>query len=47
VIELDEGPRLISNVVDLPASSVDVIDRPVKLTIEIDHERALPRFKLV
>ena len=46
VIELDEGPRLISNVVDLPDSGIDVADRPVSLTIETDHGRALPRFKL-
>jgi uncharacterized protein len=46
VIELDEGPRLISNVVDLPDSGIDVADRPVRLTIETDHGRTLPRFKL-
>jgi uncharacterized OB-fold protein len=46
VIELDEGPRLISNVVDLPDSGIDVADRPVSLTIETDHGRTLPRFKL-
>ncbi len=46
VIELDEGPRLISNVVDLPDSGIDVADRPVGLTIETDHGRTLPRFKL-
>ncbi len=45
LIELDEGPRLISNVVDLPESGVDVIDRPLGLTIENDHGKALPRFK--
>lgn len=46
VVELDEGPRLISNVVDLPDSGIDVVDRPVSLTIETDHGRMLPRFKL-
>ena len=46
VVELDEGPRLISNIVDLPDSSVDVCDRHVTLSIETDHGRSLPRFKL-
>jgi uncharacterized OB-fold protein len=46
VVELDEGPRLITNIVNLPGSQEDVTDRPVSLAIETDHGRALPRFKL-
>jgi uncharacterized OB-fold protein len=46
VVELAEGPRLITNIVNLEGSEEDVIDRPVSLVIETDHERALPRFRL-
>jgi uncharacterized OB-fold protein len=46
VVELEEGPRLITNIVNLPASNEDVTDRPVSLAIERDHGKALPRFKL-
>jgi uncharacterized OB-fold protein len=46
LVELDEGPRLISNVVDFPESGADVIDRTLGLIIENDHGKALPRFKL-
>lgn len=46
VIELEEGPRLISNIVNLPGSEIDVTDWPVSLTIEADQGRTLPRFKL-
>jgi hypothetical protein len=46
VIELAEGPRLITNIVNLEGSEEHVIDRPVSLVIETDHERALPRFRL-
>jgi uncharacterized OB-fold protein len=46
VVELDEGPRLITNIVDLPGADEDPTDRPVSLTIEVDHGKSLPRFKL-
>ncbi len=46
VVELAEGPRLITNIVNLEGSEEDVTDRPVSLVIETDHERALPRFRL-
>jgi uncharacterized protein len=47
VVELTEGPRLITNIVGLENSSRgDMIDRPVSLVIEREHERALPRFRL-
>jgi uncharacterized OB-fold protein len=46
VVELEEGPRLISNIVNLPAADEDPSDRPVRLTIEMDHDKALPRFRL-
>jgi uncharacterized protein len=44
-VRLEEGPQLVTNIVDLP-SDADVLDRPVSLVIERDHERALPRFRL-
>ena len=46
VVELDEGPGLITNVVNLPGPDEDPTDRPVRLTIEVDHGKSLPRFKL-
>jgi uncharacterized OB-fold protein len=46
VVELVEGPRLITNIVNLPGSDQDVTDQPVNLAIETDHGKALPRFKL-
>ena len=42
VVELDEGPRLITNIV--PASSALAIDLPVKLVIERENGFALARF---
>jgi len=43
VVELDEGPRLITNIV--PASSALAIDMPVRLKIEQENGIALARFK--
>jgi uncharacterized OB-fold protein len=45
VVELAEGPRLVTNLIDLPPGE-NLIDRPVSLVIERDHDRSLPRFKL-
>jgi uncharacterized OB-fold protein len=45
VVELAEGPRLITNLIE-PLDAADVIDRRCRLTIERDHDRALPRFRL-
>ena len=44
IIELDEGPRLISNVVGLSEPNVLRIDQPVVLRIEREGDFALPRF---
>jgi uncharacterized OB-fold protein len=45
VVELAEGPRLITNITNLPEGE-DVTDRPVSLVIERDMDRALPRFRI-
>ncbi len=45
LIELDEGPRLVSNVIALPEGE-DIIGRRVGLVFEEDMERLLPRFEL-
>ena len=45
LIELDEGPRLVSNITALPEGE-DIIGRRVGLVFEEDMERLLPRFEL-
>jgi hypothetical protein len=45
VIELAEGPRLISNVVGTQDFESLQIDQALQLTIEMEGETALPRFK--
>lgn len=47
LVELAEGPRLITNLTNIADASDDLIGRPVALVIEHDHGRALPRFRLV
>jgi hypothetical protein len=47
VVELEEGPRLITNLTNLDEAPDDVTDKPVRLVIERDMDRALPRFRLV
>jgi len=47
VVELEEGPRLITNLTNLQDAPGDVTDKPVRLVIERDMDRALPRFRLV
>ncbi len=44
IIELEEGPRLISNVVGLPDPHALRIEQPVVLRIEQEGDFALPRF---
>ena len=44
IIELAEGPRLISNVVGLADPNALRIDQPVTLRIEREGDFALPRF---
>lgn len=46
VVELAEGPRLITNITNLADHPGDVTDRTVSLMIERDHDRALPRFRI-
>lgn len=43
VVALAEGPRLISNVVDVDASAL-YIEQPLRLVIEDEHGIAVPRF---
>jgi len=44
LVELDEGPRLISNVVGCAPEEV-VIDMPVRVRFETAGEFTLPRFE--
>ncbi|WP_137389879.1 Zn-ribbon domain-containing OB-fold protein [Rhodoligotrophos defluvii] len=46
VVELDEGPRMVTNLVDLPDGQQDLIGRRVELVVQRDLGRALPRFRL-
>ena len=46
VVELAEGPRLYTNIVNLGDHQGDVTDRSVSLVIEHDHDRAVPRFRI-
>lgn len=43
VVELDEGPRLFSNIVDADASRLK-IDMPLRMVIEDEGGFAVPRF---
>lgn len=45
IVELDEGPRLNSNIIDLDADGGPRIDRRLSLVIEEDQGLALPRFR--
>lgn len=45
LIDLDEGPRLISNIIEFPADE-DLIGRRVAMVFEEDMGRRLPRFRL-
>jgi uncharacterized OB-fold protein len=45
LVELDEGPRLLTNIVN-PEIGI-AAERPVRLTIEDEHGVALARFALV
>ena len=46
LVELDEGPRMITNLIKIPATS-EVIGRRVTLLFEEDLGRQLPRFQLI
>ena len=45
LVDLDEGPRLITNIIGLPAGE-DIIGKRVTLVFEQDVGRELPRFRL-
>ena len=45
VVELDEGPRLISNLVGIADPKTFKIDQRLRLVIEDEHGTAVPRFK--
>ena len=44
VVELDEGPRLISNVVGIEDAETLKIDQRLRLVIEDESGTAVPRF---
>ena len=46
LVDLAEGPRLVTNIVDLPEDT-DVVGHHVELSFERDTDRNLPRFRLV
>ena len=45
VVELDEGPRLISNLVGMADPKTFKIDQRLRLVIEDENGTAVPRFK--
>ena len=45
IVELDEGPRLISNVVGVADAKTLKIDQRLRLVIEDENGTAVPRFK--
>ncbi len=47
IVELAEGPRLMTNIIDHPDGQGLNVDAPVELVIETDFGRALPRFRLM
>lgn len=46
LIELDEGPRLLTNIVNPDHENGIAIERPVELRIETEHDLAIARFAL-
>lgn len=45
LVDLDEGPRMITNIVSIPDGE-DIVGRRVALCFEEDMGRRLPRFRL-
>jgi hypothetical protein len=45
IVELAEGPRLISNIVDVEDPELLAIDQALELTIEREGDMAIPRFR--
>jgi uncharacterized OB-fold protein len=46
LVELDEGPRLITNLVDLERGAPPRIEAPVELEIQEEGGLALARFRI-
>ncbi|EJN06741.1 OB-fold domain-containing protein [Phyllobacterium sp. YR531] len=46
LVELDEGPRLLTNVIDSEAGKKLTPDAPVALSIESEEGVSIPRFRL-
>jgi uncharacterized protein len=46
IVELAEGPRLMTNIINHPDGQGLRIEAPVELVIESDFGHALPRFRL-
>lgn len=46
LIQLDEGPRMFSNVVGIPPSSVKVGDQVTAVFDQVTDEISIPRFKI-
>jgi uncharacterized OB-fold protein len=47
IVELEEGPRLLTNIIDSPDGTGLSVDAPVELEIQTDFGRPLPRFRLM
>lgn len=47
IVELAEGPRMVSNLVNLEGWTGPVADAPAELVIQEDFGRRIPRFRLV
>ena len=47
IVELAEGPRMVTNLTNLEGWDGPVADRPCELVIEEDLGRRIPRFRLL
>lgn len=47
IVELAEGPRMVTNLVNLEGWAGAVADAPAELVIQEDFGRRIPRFRLV
>jgi len=47
LVELDEGPRLITNIVNPDQGNGLAVERPVELRIEAEQDFSLARFALI
>jgi uncharacterized OB-fold protein len=45
IVELSEGPRLITNIVEAVEPELLWIDQPLRLVIEDEHGVAVPRYR--